>query len=186
WILTRSNVPSDSCSGGRRPSSQTAIIGTKVLERKYEATMANPTAKASGTNKARPTPTMNKDGMNTAKTASMDTKRDAIVSTAESITARAVETVFPRWAWILSMATVEASTSTPTANANPPSVMILMVWPMAHKATTDPNSATGMVRSTIRLLRQLRRKIKTISHVSTDPKAISILSALIVLMTYPD
>ncbi len=53
-----------------------------------------------------------------------------------STTARARETPGSICVWMFSISTVASSTSTPTASASPPSVMMLMVWPVAHSRTT--------------------------------------------------
>ena len=53
-----------------------------------------------------------------------------------SSTARARETPGTIWVWMFSIDTVASSTRTPTASARPPSVMMLMVWPVAHSRTT--------------------------------------------------
>src|ERR1700722_9700260 len=55
-------------------SSQTARIGSSVFESRYDATIVNPTASASGANSERLTPTMKNDGMKTAMTANIATK----------------------------------------------------------------------------------------------------------------
>src|SRR6266576_1602735 len=58
---------------------------------------------------------------------------------------------------MFSMTTVDSSTRIPTASANPPSVMMLMVCPAPQRATTAVSKAKGMVVTTISALRQSRR-----------------------------
>src|SRR5579875_4105796 len=59
------------CSGLSWPAPscpfriQQDMSGTKLLDRKYEAVMANPTASDSGTKRLRTIPVIKKDGMNT-------------------------------------------------------------------------------------------------------------------------
>ena len=77
---------------------------------------------------------------------------------------------------MFSIDTVASSTSTPTASASPPSVMMLMVCPVAHSRTTALSSANGMFITTISALRQSRRKISTIRPVSTAPSSPSMIS----------
>ena len=70
---------------------------------------------------------------------------------------------------MFSMTTVDSSTRIPTASANPPSVMMLMVCPAPHRATTAVSNAKGMVITTISALRQSRRNSRTMRPVSTAP-----------------
>ena len=74
-------------------SSQTDSTGTNVLDRRYEAIIAKPTASASGTNSARAAPCMKNDGMNTARMQSIASSRGTAVSALPSRTARAIESV---------------------------------------------------------------------------------------------
>ena len=72
--------------GGRSPrggavrSSQTERTGTNVLESRYEAIIAKPTASDSGTNSAWAAPCMKNDGMNTARMQSIASSRGTAVS----------------------------------------------------------------------------------------------------------
>ncbi len=108
-------------------SIQTDSTGTKVLESRYDPTIEKPTAKASGTNRLCAAPVMKKAGMNTARMQSMATKRGSVVSAVASLAARARLRPSARRVWMFSMVTVASSTRMPTANANPPKVMMLMV-----------------------------------------------------------
>jgi glucose-6-phosphate isomerase len=64
-------------------------MGTKVLESRYDATIENPTAMASGTNRLCVAPVMKKAGMNTARMQSIATNRGSVVSAVASLAARA-------------------------------------------------------------------------------------------------
>ena len=74
-------------------SSQTDSTGTNVLDRRYEAIIAKPTASDSGTNSARAAPCMKNDGMNTARMQSIASSRGTAVSALPRRTARATESV---------------------------------------------------------------------------------------------
>ncbi len=103
-----------------------------------------------------------------------------------STTARARETPGSIWVWMFSISTVASSTRTPTASARPPSVMMLMVWPVAQSRTTAASSANGIFMTTISALRQSRRKISTIRPVSAAPSSPSITRPRMELVTYGD
>ena len=63
----------------------------------------------------------------------IESSRAMAVRLHASTTARARETPGSICVWMFSISTVASSTSTPTASARPPSVMMLMVCPVAHK-----------------------------------------------------
>ncbi len=108
-------------------SIQTDSTGTKVLESRYDPTIEKPTAKASGTNRLCAAPVMKKAGINTARMQSMATNRGNVVSAVATLAARARLCPSARRVWMFSMVTVASSTRMPTANANPPKVMMLTV-----------------------------------------------------------
>src|SRR5258705_4143732 len=89
---------------------------------------------------------MKKAGMNTARIQSMATNRGSVVSAVASLAARARLRPLARRVWMFSMATVASSTRMPTANANPPKVMMLIVWPDTQSAVTDARIASGMFK----------------------------------------
>ena len=101
-----------------------------MLESRYDAIIEKPTASESGTKSCRPTPTMKNDGTNTARMQNIESRRAIAVRLHASTTARARETPGSICVWMFSISTVASSTSTPTASARPPSVMMLMVWPV--------------------------------------------------------
>ncbi len=112
---------------------------------------------------------MKKDGRNTASTLSMASKRGIATSRLAARTACAFFSPCARCTWMFSISTVPSSTSTPTASARPPRVMILIVWPVSRSSTTAVSNANGMVMTTIRELRQSPRKSKIIRPVSPAP-----------------
>jgi len=59
---------------------------------------------------------------------------------------------------MFSIVTVASSTRIPTARANPPSVMMLRVWPVAQSAISALKTASGIERAMIIVERQLPRK----------------------------
>ena len=107
--------------------------------------MAKPTASDSGTNNCRAAPAMKNDGTKTARMHIIASRRGTAVLRDASSTARARDTPSSQCVWMLSISTVASSTSTPTASARPPSVMMLMVWPAAQSQTTAASNANGMV-----------------------------------------
>jgi hypothetical protein len=109
------------------PNAQIETTGTKVLESRYDATIENPTARDSGTNRLRAAPVMKNAGMNTARMHSIARKRGTVVSDVASRADRARLRPRARWVWTFSMVTVASSTRMPTASAKPPKVMILTV-----------------------------------------------------------
>ena len=132
--------------------------GTNVLESRYEATIAKPTASESGTNSAWAAPCMKNDGMNTARMQSIASSRGTAVSMFPCRTARATESVRSILAWMFSISTVASSTRMPMASARPPRVMMLIVCPVSQRPTSAPQRANGMFRTTTMTLRQSRRK----------------------------
>src|SRR5207249_9702885 len=141
-------------------STQVDNTGTSVLESRYEESMANPTASESGTKSWRPTPAMNSEGINTDSTQSIASNRGTAVFREASMTPRARDRPDAKCVWMLSIETVASSTSTPTASARPPKVMMLIVWPDTHRQTTEASRANGIVATTIRALRRYRRNTR--------------------------
>ncbi len=128
--LARSRSKNVSCGLWRVLASrsiQTDSTGTKVLESRYDPTIEKPTAKANGTNRLCAAPVMKKAGINTARMQSMATNRGSVVSAVASLAARARLRPSARRVWMFSMVTVASSTRMPTAKANPPKVMMLIV-----------------------------------------------------------
>ena len=148
--------------------------------------MAKPTARESGTKSCRPTPIMKNEGTNTARMQNIASRRGTAVWRAASSTARACEIPGSMWPWVFSMDTVASSTSTPTASARPPSVIMFIVCPAAQSRITAPSSAKGMLATTISAERQSRRKISTINPVSSAPSTPSVTRPRMALVTSGD
>src|SRR6516164_2341450 len=87
---------------------------------------------------------------------------------------------------MFSITTVDSSTKMPTESASPPSVMILIVWPAPHSATTPVSNAKGIVITTINELRQSRRNTSTINPVRTAPSNPSFTTDNREFRTYED
>src|SRR5690242_8910953 len=101
---------------------------------------------------------MKKEGTNTERTQSMASRRGIAVFLQASTTALARDIPASRAEssneWIFSISTVASSTRTPTASARPPSVIMLIVWPVNQSHTTADKRANGIVVITISELRQ--------------------------------
>ena len=66
---------------------------------------------------------------------------------------------------MFSIVTVASSTRMPTASASPPSVIMLIVSPSAESTSRDVITDSGIDTATIRVDRQLPRKIRIITAV---------------------
>jgi hypothetical protein len=62
---------------------------------------------------------------------------------------------------MFSISTVASSTRIPTASARPPSVMMLMVSPIALRTMIDVRIERGIETAMISVLRQLPKNIKS-------------------------
>ena len=145
--------------------------------------MAKPTASDSGTNNARADPCMKNDGMNTASTHSIASSRGTAVSAFPRRTARATESVLSICVWMFSTSTVASSTRMPTARANPPRVIRLTVCPVRDRATNEATRASGMLSTTTTTLLQSRKNRRTISPVRAAPRAASVATPRMALVT---
>jgi hypothetical protein len=145
--------------------------------------MAKPTASASGTKRLRAAPGITNAGMNTARTTSIASRRGTAVSLLPSLTAKATLEVCRSCVWMFSTSTVDSSTRMPTASARPPSVIRLMVCPVAHSATSAPSSASGMFSTTTTTERQSRKNNSTMSPTSPAARAPSKATFFTALMT---
>ena len=163
-----------------------ASTGTSVTEAAYEAVMAKSTARDSGMNKARASPSKNSAGVNTAAIHRSASKRGGAVSRLPSTTARDTRTPKPRRVWIFSISTVASSTRIPIAKANPPNVMRLSVCPHRCNPRTAASKAIGMVATTTSAPRQLRRKTSTIMPVRIAPKKASCVNESSAAVTSTD
>src|SRR3990167_2361051 len=94
-------------------------------------------------------------GTNTIQIHKVDTNVGTAICCAPSTIAPS--TVFPcsKFQLIFSMVTVALSTKTPTDNAKPPNVMILIVSPNAENNTMEANIDNGIEITTMIVLRML-------------------------------
>src|SRR5438876_539513 len=126
---------------------------------------------------------MKKDGTNTERTHSMASSRGIAVLRQASTTAiaRDIPDVFAESSneWIFSISTVASSTSTPTASARPPSVIMLIVCPVIHNQTTAESSAKGIVRITMTEVQQSRKNKSTITPVRSAARALYVMTPFI-------
>ena len=125
-------------------------------------------------------------GMNTDRMQSMANSRAVAVVEFARRAARAIESVWRICAWVFSRVTVASSTRIPMASANPPSDMILIVFPVSHRPTSAEVNDRGMLTSTTSTVRTSRRKIRIISPVSMAPISPSVATLLIAARTVGD
>ncbi len=96
WDWNRSNSERRRAfpSSWRCRSSQVESTGTNVLDKRYEETIAKPTASESGTKSACAAPCMKNEGRKTARMHSMASRRGTAVSMLPRRTAEAIDRVF--------------------------------------------------------------------------------------------
>ena len=93
------------------------MIGTKVLDSRYDEIMAKPTARVSGMNRDRSGSCMMNAGMNTDRMQSRARSRGTAVALLAWSTAVAMFCVCPICTCVFSMVTVALSTRMPMASA---------------------------------------------------------------------
>ena len=164
------------------------MVGTMVRERKYEANMANTTASARGTNRYRATPESKNIGANTMQIDSVDTKAGVAICDALSRTtsSRFLSGSPSRLRLMFSTSTVASSTRIPTARAKPPSVMMLIVCPIALSTMIEVRIARGIEVAMITVLRQLPRNVRIMKAVRHAAISVSLTTPLIALRTKID
>src|ERR1700732_2405578 len=138
-------------------------VGTKERDNKNEANMANMTASANGVNRYLATPDKPKIGTNTIQITSVETSAGNAIWAAPSRIASRVGFFSPMWRWTFSIVTVASSTSSPTASANPPRLIMLMVWPRALRMAIEVKMDNGIEIAIITVLRQSPKKIRIMS-----------------------
>src|SRR2546429_613253 len=139
------------------------MVGTMVRESRYEASIAKTTASASGTKRYRATPDSKNIGANTMQIDRVDTNAGVAICDALSRTISSMSFFgsASRLRLMFSTSTVASSTRMPTARASPPSVMILIVCPIALRTMMEVRIARGMEVAMITVLRQLRSEEHT-------------------------
>src|SRR6202051_2588347 len=163
------------------------VIGVRVLDNPYEASIANTTASPSGVNRYLAGPSRNTTDVNTQLMASVETKVGTAISAAPCRVAS--ESGMPSSVhrrWVFSIVTVESSTNMPTASASPPSVMVLSVSPRKYSTTSDDRIASGIEIITTSVDRQEPRKIRIISAVRPAAMAPSRSTPVTELVTNTD
>ena len=141
------------------------MVGIRVRERRYEASMAKTTASASGRNRYPEMPSKKRIGTKTMQILRVATKAGTAICCApvRMVSRR----LFPSGSrrLMFSISTVASSTRMPTARARPPRVMMLMVSPMAPSSRMETRMESGMEMPTIKVLRRLPRKSKIMTAV---------------------
>jgi hypothetical protein len=143
-----------------------ASVGTSVRDSTYEASIANTTASASGTNRKRDTPESRNIGTNTTQMHNVETSAGTAIWCAPSRIAGSTSLPCSRCQLMFSIATVASSTRIPTASANPPRVMMLMVSPIADRQMIEASTDSGIEMVMMSVLRQELRNSRIISPVS--------------------
>ena len=141
------------------------MVGTRVRDSRYDASMAKTTAMAMGVNRYFAVPVSSSTGTNTMQIASVETKVGIAICAAPSITARTSGLRMPMLRCVFSIATVASSTRMPTARARPPSVITLMVCPSRLRTQSEARIESGIEMQTISVLRQLPRNSRIIMPV---------------------
>ena len=138
-----------------------------VRDRRYDASMANTTASASGRNKYRATPESKNIGANTMQIERVETNAGVAICIALSRTTSSISLSgsAARFRLMFSTSTVASSTRMPTASARPPRVMMLIVCPVTLRTIREVRMASGMEVAMITVLLQLPRKIKIMKAV---------------------
>src|SRR4051794_35334667 len=145
------------------------MIGTNVLESRYDEIMAKPTPSVSGMNSDRSGSVMMNAGMNTDRMQSRASNRGTAVMRLPWSTAEAMLWVRCIWTWMFSTVTVDSSTRIPIASAMPPNDMMLIVLPVNQSPKSDPSRASGMFTTTTTTLLQSRRNRRIIRPVNPAP-----------------
>ena len=142
-----------------------ASVGTSVRDRMNEATSANMTASAIGTNRKRATPSRKNIGTKTMQIDSSENSAGMMICAPPSRIALRTSLPCSRCQLMFSIVTVASSTRIPTASARPPSVITLMVSPIADSTTSDDRMASGIDTVMISVDRQLPRNSRIINAV---------------------
>ena len=142
-----------------------ASVGTSVREKMYDASIANTTASASGTNRYRATPLRKNIGRNTMQMHSVETNAGTAICAAPSQNGVCdFHAPLQSSARCFRSRRLHRPRECPTASANPPRVMMLMVSRRKLSTMTEVRIDSGMETAMISVLRQLPRKIRIISR----------------------
>src|ERR1700733_8854435 len=142
------------------------MVATSVRDSRYDAIIANTTARASGVKMYFAAPDNSVTGTKTIQMHMVDTSAGTATCCAlfKMAAARGV-LGSARFRCVFSSSTVASSTNMPTASARPPNDMTLMLWPREEKAEIEKRMARGMDVQTISVLRQLPRKMRIMTAV---------------------
>jgi hypothetical protein len=127
--------------------------------------IANITDSAIGTNRKRATPSRKNIGTNTMQMHSSETNAGVTICCAPSRIAGSTSLPCSRCQLMFSIVTVASSTRMPTASASPPNVIMLSVWPVAHRPISAASTASGIEVAMITVERQLPRNSRIIRLV---------------------
>src|ERR1700722_4216867 len=145
------------------------MIGTNMLESRYDEIMANPTPKVRGINSDRSGSVMMNAGINTDRMQSSAKSRGTAVALLACSTAVATLGACSICTCTFSIVTVASSTKMPIASAMPPKDMMMIVLPVIHSPTNDPNNASGILDTTTSTLLGSPRNNRIISPVKPAP-----------------
>ncbi|MNP09141.1 hypothetical protein D3C76_1012340 [compost metagenome] len=106
-------------------------------------------------------------GTNTTQMQRSETKAGPTICRAPSRMARLTVLPCSRCQLMFSIVTVASSTRIPTANAKPPSVMTLSVWPLMASNAIAESTAKGIEAAMINVERQLPRNNRIMALVSS-------------------
>ncbi len=148
------------------------VIGVKVRDSPYDASIANTTANPSGVNRYFAGPSRNTTEVKTQLMASVETRVGTAMPAAPCSVAygNAILSSVSRRC-VFSIVTVESSTRMPTASARPPSVIVLSVSPRKYSTTSEVKIDSGIEIMTTTVERHDPRNSRIISAVS--PAAIA-------------
>ncbi len=151
-----------------------------------EQIIANMTASAIGTNRKRATPSRKNIGTNTMQMHSSETNAGVTICAAPSRIAVRTSLPCSRCQLMFSIVTVASSTRMPTASARPPSVMMLSVSPNSDSSAIAPSTDSGIEIAMITVERQLPRKSRIMTLVSSAAMTPSNATPLIAARTNSD
>ena len=140
--------------------------------------MAKLTASASGMKRCRATPVRKNMGTKTMQMARVETNAGTAICEAPSRIAVRISLSMAMLRLMFSISTVASSTRIPTARANPPSVMMLMVSPSALSTTREVKMESGMETAIMMVLRQLPKNSRIMAAVRRAAMSASLTTPL--------
>ncbi len=179
----RCSQPASGC-GSARVNISKAAAGVTVIATTSDASVAMMNAAASGLKNFPCSPDSNNMGVSTSTTTNVAYTTGARTSTEAACTTSrtaALSRTFNPWVprkrlTMFSTPMIASSTTTPSATASPPSVIVLMVQPSASTAITVLSNASGIEAKVTSTLRKSRRKRNSTRVMSTAPSSTSSLT----------